>query len=100
MSWADCYVVDPMVDLRGEPERARVLAQELEREVGPGHALHERHAVVVAEVAPQDEVLVEAGDVVFLVHLTWSGRTEEAPWPLAHRVDSPSDFEDLVEFRY
>jgi hypothetical protein len=55
---------------------------------------------VLAEATPQDEVLVAAGETAFLVHLTWTARTETPPWPTAERVDSAEAFERLLEFRY
>ncbi|WP_330476503.1 hypothetical protein [Terrabacter sp. C0L_2] len=101
MSWTETYVfVDPMVDLRSEAERAAVLETELAREVGHGHVLQGRKWTVVAEAMPQDEVLVQDRDDVFLVHLTWKGRREESPWPTVERVDSREEFEHLLEFRY
>jgi hypothetical protein len=101
MSWTETHVfVDPMLDLRSEPERARVLAAELERELGPSHELFGRPWTVVAEAMPQDDVLVQLGDLTYLVHLTWSGHAEEAPWRAAERVDSADEFERVVEFRY
>ncbi|GAA2469917.1 hypothetical protein GCM10009858_04050 [Terrabacter carboxydivorans] len=54
----------------------------------------------MAEAMPQDEVLVQDRDDVFLVHLTWKGRREESPWPTVERVDSREEFEQLLEFRY
>ncbi|GAB3057163.1 hypothetical protein GCM10027053_18480 [Intrasporangium mesophilum] len=89
-----------MLDLRTEPDRARVLGAELARELPAGHELYERRWTVVAEAMPQDEVLVVAGGLAYLVHLTWTGRAEESPWPVAERVDSAEEFERLVEFRY
>ena len=101
MSWTATYVfVDPMLDLRSEPDRARILGADLARELGPGHELHGPQWAVIAEATPQDEVLVEAGDAVHLVHLTWTGRREQLPWPLAERVNSAEDFERLMEVRY
>lgn len=101
MSWTETHVfVDPMLDLRAEPDRARVLGAELARELGPGHELYGLRWTVVAEAMPQDEVLVEAGDLTYLVHLTWTGRPEKSPWPVAERVDNAEEFERLVEFRY
>ena len=101
MSWTDAYVfVDPMVDLRSDAERARMVGAELRREVGPGHVLHGQRWEVVAEASPQDEVLVAAGELAFLVHLTWTRQVEVSPWPTALRVDSAEDFERLVDFGY
>ena len=101
MSWTETHVfVDPMVDLRSEPDRARTLGEELARELSWGHVLHGRQWTVVAEAMPQDEVLVATGDVAFLVHLTWSRRAEQPPWPVAERAKNAGEFERLVEFRY
>lgn len=101
MAWTETHdFVDPMVDLRSEPDRAGVLEVELEREIGRGHVLDGLPRTVVAEATPQDDVLVLAGGTAFLVHLTWTGRAERRPWPTAERVDSAEEFERLVEFRY
>jgi hypothetical protein len=63
MSWTETYVcIDPMLDLRSEPDRARILEEELGHELDQGHVLHGRQWRVVAEAMPQDEVLVATGD--------------------------------------
>lgn len=101
MAWTDTFVfVDPMVDLRSGSDRASALSAELAREIGPGHVLHKRQWRVVAEAIPQDEVLVQTADAAFLVHLSWTGRRERAPWPTAEQVDSAEAFERLLEFRF
>lgn len=83
-----------------QPERSWVLESELAREVGPGQVLQGRRWSVVAEAMPQDEVLVQDGDDVFLVHLTWKGRAEAPPWPVAEHVDSADEFEQLLDLGY
>lgn len=101
MSWTEGYgFVEPMLDLRSDPDRAQVLAAELMRELTPSHDLYGVQWTVVAQALPQDEVLVTAGDLPFLVHLTWARRTGRAPWPVFERVDSAADFEELIEYRY
>lgn len=101
MAWTETHVfVDPLVDLRSEPDRADALASELLREIGPGHVLDGQPWKVVAEAIPQDEVLVAAGEAAFLVHLTWTGRAESPSWPAVERVDSAEELERLMEFRY
>jgi len=101
MSCTETYVfVDPMLDLRSDPDRARTLGKEFAHELSRGHVLHGRHWNVVAEAMPQDEVLVSTGDLAFLVHLTWSRRAEKSPRPLAELADSAEEFERLVKLRY
>lgn len=57
---------------------------EVAREVGPGHLLAERSFEVVARCSACDEVLVRLDDESHaLVHPTWSGQRETAPWPRA-----------------
>jgi hypothetical protein len=63
------------------PEAARSLERELARELTEGHILFARSPKAVAQ--SQDDVLftVDGSDEVVVVHLTWSGRTETAPFP-------------------
>lgn len=101
MPWTEGYdFVEPMLDLRADPARAEALGAELSHEIGPGHVLHGRDWIVVAEAMPQDEVLVQAGEDAYLVHLTWTGHVEEAPWPTAEPIGSADELERLVELRY
>lgn len=93
---------DDFVDLRDDAGAAHVRAIEVElrAEVPEDHPLHDLGCRVVARASAQDDVVVVAGDVVALVHLTWSGHQESPPWPLTEFADSASAFEELVEFRY
>lgn len=101
VSWTEGYAfIEPMLDLRSDPDRAQLLAAELMRELTPRHVLYGVKWSVVAEALPQDEVVVTAGDLTFLVHLTWARRAERAPWPMCERADSAADFENLIEYRY
>jgi hypothetical protein len=79
---------------------ARALQSELKAELSSGHPLHGRDCRVVAKALPQDEVVVVAGELVALVHLTWSGRREQPPYPRLEFADSAAAFRELVEFRY
>lgn len=80
--------------------RASDLLAELTREVPPGHPLCGLERQVIAEALPQEEVVVQAGERVALVHLTWSGRRKLPPWPTAVFVESAAAFEELVQYRY
>lgn len=55
---------------------------------------------MVAKALPQDEVVVVAGELVALVHLTWSGRHEQPPLPSVEFADSAAAFRELVQLRY
>lgn len=101
MSWASDYrFVEPMIDLRGDDARADVLGAELGREVAPGHLLHGKQWRVIAEAAPQDELVAEVEGRVVLVHLTWSRHAEPPPYPTTEDVGSSREFDQLIEYRY
>ncbi|MCX4986040.1 hypothetical protein [Streptomyces sp. NBC_00572] len=58
---------------------------ELHRELPLGHPLHGVKASAVARCGGCDDVLFSVADRSFLwavVHLTWTGREERAPWPM------------------
>jgi hypothetical protein len=101
MPWTDGYSFgDEFVDLRDHPEQARPFEHELHRELSAGHTLYGRSWKVVARALPQDEVVIQAGEEVALVHLTWTRRPESPPWPEAVLVGSEAEFESVIEFRY
>jgi hypothetical protein len=92
--------VDPMIDLRGHAERADVLGSELVCELPEGHILHGRPWRIIAEAAPQDEVVVDVDGRIYLVHLTWSKYCEQLPYPRVEEVASADDLEQLIKYRY
>ncbi|MGW5128431.1 hypothetical protein ACWEQ7_31205 [Streptomyces sp. NPDC004069] len=58
---------------------------ELHRELPQGHPLHGVKATAVARCEGCDDVLFSVPDRPFpwaVVHLTWTGREERAPWPM------------------
>ena len=89
-----------MIDLRDDPRRAAALADELRREIGRKHPLAGARWTVVAEAAPQDEVLAVAGDRVVLVHLTWSGKKESSTWPVSIALPDHEALVQLIAERY
>lgn len=102
-SWVDRFEFDrEFWDLRdGEGAiQARALQAELQAELSSGHPLHGLDCRVVAKALPQDEVVVVAGELVALVHLTWSGRREQPPFPSVEFPDSAAAFRELVRHRY
>ena len=102
-SWVDGFEFSEVFwDLRdGEgATHARALHTELEAELSIGHPLHGLDCRVVAKALPQDEVVVVAGELVALVHLTWSGRREQPPFPTVEFADSAAAFRELVQLRY
>jgi len=65
---------------------------ELQREVGPGHALHGVATRTLGRRGDQDDVLFALEDGtgrVAVVHLTWtSSPPEEPPWPSTRLFES------------
>ncbi|MEO9138771.1 MAG: hypothetical protein ABI345_06845 [Jatrophihabitans sp.] len=101
MSWVDGYdFTHEFEDLRGDPELATQLADELRLEVGPGHRLFGLNWVVVARALPQDDVVVVVGDEVLLVHLTWTRDVELPPWPQSNPLSSATSFAEFTQNRY
>ena len=102
VTWASEYVFsEPFLDLRHEHSQAEDLQAELAKELSSGHLLHGLALRVIARALPQDDVVVQSADgTVALVHLTWSGQTESAPWPTTEVLRSAEHFEQTTEFRY
>lgn len=76
---------------RVSPNQADAFLRELERELSPGHPLHGVRPIPLGHSCAADDVLFEMGDGrVVQVHLTFSHRAEETPWPV-HSVYSSAD---------
>jgi hypothetical protein len=101
VSWIDAYEFGgEFDDLRANPERARFWSDEILREVPAGHELFGRDWIVIAEWAPQDEVVVRSGDEVAVVHLTFTKQPpERLPYPTTRFLGSAAEFEAFFEFR-
>jgi hypothetical protein len=66
-----------------DTDKSSGLEDELRRELSRGHPLHGRGVRAIARRYDQDDVLFALGDgeECAVVHLTWSGHAERAPWP-------------------
>lgn len=86
------------------PEEHRAgFETELAAELGRGHPLHGRPACAIARRNDCDDVLfrMDAPRELVVVHLTYTARPEEAPWPSARAysslVDVVADDDDEFE---
>ena len=81
----DAPVLIPEPWWRPEDTNLSAVKSELESELSPGHALYRVPLDIRARCGGCDEVLVSVADGTFaLVHLTWSRRREEPPYPLVN----------------
>lgn len=98
MSRIDAYSFDePLIDLRSDTDGVAALAAELVREVAPGHPLHGTAWRVIGRALPTDDILVQNGDRVAFVHLTWTGKQDRPPWPWTNFVGSGDELDAHVE---
>jgi hypothetical protein len=82
---ANWYAID------GEP--ARVLGDELRKELAKGHGLYGADFRVVARCNICDDVLAELADgQVAQVHLTWCSGADTPPFPLTERWPSHAEW--------
>ncbi|TQL60111.1 hypothetical protein FB474_1493 [Oryzihumus leptocrescens] len=73
--------------LRLGADHAPTFENEARAEVAPGHALYGLGLRAVAKCEGCDDVVFRASDNTFaIVHLTWTGKPEAPPWPLATRL--------------
>lgn len=101
MTWTKGYPFqEPLIDLREDAEQADGLAAELQREVPPGHVLDGKVWRVIARALPNDDIVVECGDEVAVVHLTWTQKQDRLPWPMTTFVASVEEFESYLDSAY
>jgi len=85
---------EPWSDIREYPEQHKAaLEAELKSEIGGDHMLANRALSILAKREDQDDVLVLGEGGFYIVHLTWSGRTEPAPYPVTERFASKEHLE-------
>ena len=80
---------EPWSDINGYPESHReTLEQELEKELHTDHILFGLSSRVIAKREDCDDILVSNEQGYFVVHLTWSGKTENKSFPTTEQFDT------------
>jgi len=80
---------EPWSDISGYPEgHQAALEKELERELASGHALFGLNSSVIAKREDCDDILVQNKLGYFVVHLTWSGKTESDTFPASEQFET------------
>ena len=68
--------------VQSDPQPAAAFLRELQLELSTAHPLHGTKLAAIAHSRAADDVLFQMEDGrVAQVHLTWSGHTEQPPWP-------------------
>jgi hypothetical protein len=77
------HYVAPWMDSVDLPTGGESLKEELLKELVPGHELSGQKVEVLAKRVDNDDVLFGLADGrVAVVHLTWSGKKEDVPYPI------------------
>jgi hypothetical protein len=84
MEWSSISLPEPWE--RFVPGQEAAFVRELEAELSASHPLHGLKLAALAHSTCSDAALFKRdGRSVVEVHLTWSGRAEQVPWP-RHKV--------------
>ncbi|WP_444882635.1 hypothetical protein [Microbulbifer sp. PSTR4-B] len=84
---------EPWLDINEYGEsHGKALQRELFKELSKDHYLHVIELQVLAKREDQDDILLTDQSAFYIVHLTWSGKKEEAPYP---RTEKFSTMEEL-----
>ncbi|MFD4323392.1 hypothetical protein ACFWQC_02075 [Nocardioides sp. NPDC058538] len=97
--WTDWFVFGEPFERLTDATAAAALEDELKRELAPEHPFHGHDWTAVARACDQDEVIVHDGQVVALVHLTWSRKREDPPSPTTSVISSAEEFRELLKYR-
>lgn len=72
---------------RPGPQHAATLEHEARKEIHPGHDLAGHSLTAIAGCSGCDRVAFRLDDGSFaIIHLTWTSRGEEPPWPATQRA--------------
>jgi hypothetical protein len=81
--------IEPWSDINEYPtNHSCVLKTELQKELSKEHVLNDLSIQVLAKREDCDELLIFTEKGYFIVHLTWSGKTEPADYPITERYQS------------
>ena len=85
---------EPWSDISEYPSSHKLaLENQLTAEIGIGHILSNKMIDVIAKREDCDDILVTAEKRYFVVHLTWTGKTEKTPWPKIEEFENREQLE-------
>ena len=89
--------IDPWNNIEEYPSHHRnALNVEIRKEIGDGHVLNKLDFDLLAKREDCDDVLVYFKGDFFIVHLTWSGKAEQNPYPKTNVYDSRKKLESKL----
>jgi hypothetical protein len=89
------YFQEPWCDF--VPGQADAFLRELKNELAPDHPLYSVELHPLGHSGPSDDAIFKADDGrIFQVHLTWTGKTEKAPWPRSRTFASTAEWVETM----
>jgi hypothetical protein len=86
--------LEPWSDINEYPvDHSLAIQTELRKELSIGHMLKELDLEILAKREDRDDILVRSGDNYFIVHLTWSAKTESSPYPATEFFKTEKELE-------
>lgn len=80
---------EPWSDINDYPvAHCEALVAELNKELPANHMLFGLASKVIAKREDRDDILVSNEQGYFVVHLTWSGKTEQGSFPTFEKFDT------------
>ncbi len=91
--------IEPWCDIEEYPNGHRyALESELRSEIGNEHILDNLDFELLAKRDDCDDVLVYSTERYFIIHLTWSGKTEHNPYPKTAVFESREALENKLTY--
>jgi len=88
---------EPWSDIDEYPtEHQFSIETELTKEVSSAHLLNNFKLKVLAKREDRDDILVSSDNGYFIVHLTWSAKTELSPYPLTETFETLKELESRL----